>query len=166
MPLLYLTSASAPTFMHHLVTFVLLFILFLCDLWYMEMPESVLELTMVWAIVALIFFTMGDVVHPLLTAAGIGGFFLVQYLVSSGRWIGSGDIFFGVAMGLLLGWPLGIAALVLAYVLGASIGGVLLATGRMRRGAHMPLGSFLTAATFLVHTLADWMPAVFDRISL
>ncbi|PJA92731.1 MAG: hypothetical protein CO133_01610, partial [Candidatus Komeilibacteria bacterium CG_4_9_14_3_um_filter_37_5] len=49
-----------------------------------------------------------------LMAGLIGGaWFYGQYLLSRGQWVGAGDIFLGVAMGLLLGWPWIILALIL-----------------------------------------------------
>ncbi len=39
-------------------------------------------------------------------AAVVGaGFFLLQYVVSRGRWIGGGDIRIGAMMGMMLGFP-------------------------------------------------------------
>ena len=86
----------------------------------------------------------------LLLAAGIGGgFFLAQYLVSRGRWIGGGDIRLGVLMGLMLGWPQILVALFLAYVSGSIIGIGLLATGRKQWSSRVPFGAFLSAATIV-----------------
>ena len=84
----------------------------------------------------------------LLAAAGIGGgFFLAQYLISRGRWIGGGDIRLGVLMGLMLGWPQIFAALILAYVSGAVVGVGLLLTRKKQPSSRLPFGTFLSAAT-------------------
>ena len=56
-----------------------------------------------------------------------GGFFLLQFVVSSGKWIGGGDIRLGVLMGLILGWKLLLVALFLSYLVGAVIGIILIA---------------------------------------
>ncbi len=48
-----------------------------------------------------------------------GGFFLLQYAVSKGTWIGGGDIRLSIFMGVILGWPLIFVALFLSYVGGA-----------------------------------------------
>ena len=65
------------------------------------------------------FFINNDFLN--LVIAGIigGGFFLIQYLATNGRWIGGGDIRLGVLIGLMLGWPMVIFAIALAYIIGA-----------------------------------------------
>ncbi len=83
----------------------------------------------------------------LLISATIGtGFFLVQYLVSRGRWIGGGDIRLGLLLGVSLGWPNILAAIFLAYFVGAVIGIVLLASGKKQWSSMVPLGTFLSLA--------------------
>lgn len=76
-----------------------------------------------------------------------GGFFLLQYVVSSGRWIGGGDIRFGAMMGALLGWPMVLVGLFISYVAGASVAVVLLVKKQKRFGQHIPFGTFLAAGT-------------------
>ena len=84
----------------------------------------------------------------LLAAAGIGGgFFLAQYLISRGRWIGGGDIRLGGLMGLMLGWPQILTALILAYVSGAVVGVGLLLERKKQLSSRLPFGTFLSAAT-------------------
>ncbi len=90
-----------------------------------------------------------DIVSMLIGAVTIGGFFLAQYLVSKGKWIGGGDIRMGVLMGVILGLSQGLLALFLAYFLGAMIGSVLLISGRAKLGAHIPFGTFLAVGTFV-----------------
>ena len=86
----------------------------------------------------------------LLAAAGIGGgFFLAQYLISRGRWIGGGDIRLGVLMGLMLGWPQILTALILAYVSGAVVGVGLLLERKKQLSSRLPFGTFLSAATIV-----------------
>ncbi len=70
-----------------------------------------------------------------------------QYLVSQGKWVGSGDIRLGALMGALVGWPLIVVALFFAYVGGGLFGIFLLATKRKSWGSQIPFGTFLSAAT-------------------
>ena len=74
-------------------------------------------------------------------------FFALQYLVSSGRWIGGGDIRLGVLMGFMLGWQLTLVALFLAYLSGAIIGVILIAIGKKKMSSALPFGTFLAPAT-------------------
>lgn len=75
-----------------------------------------------------------------------GGFFLLQYLVSKGRWIGGGDIRLGFLIGLILGWPQVLLALSLAYMSGALVGVGLVLGGKKSMGSKLPFGVFLSVA--------------------
>jgi len=86
----------------------------------------------------------------LVTAIFVCGlFFLLQYLISGGRWIGSGDIFIGVMLGAMLGWPLVGVAVFLSYIIGAIVALVLLIQKKKKRGDQLPLGVFLCLGTFV-----------------
>ncbi len=74
----------------------------------------------------------------------IGGiFFVAQYLLSRGRLIGKGDVYLGMALGVTLGGPRVLFAILLSYVVGSVIALGLLAVGRIHRQDRLPLGSFL-----------------------
>ncbi|MBI3963478.1 MAG: prepilin peptidase [Candidatus Kerfeldbacteria bacterium] len=103
----------------------------------------------------------GRSLFDLLTAAILGGgFFLTQYLLSHGRWIGGGDIRLGALMGVLLGVAGVAAALFLAYLSGAVVSIGLVLFRRKRWKSMVPFGTFLTAATFVTllfgSALLDW----------
>ncbi len=70
--------------------------------------------------------------------------FLIQYVVSRGRWIGGGDIMIGFFMGASLGFARTILALGIAYVVGASYGIALLALKRKKRKDQIAFGTFLS----------------------
>jgi len=78
------------------------------------------------------------------------GFFLIQFLLSRGRWLGGGDIRLGLLMGLALGWPEVILAILLAYISGSLVGLGLVAAGKKKWGAKLPLAVFLAPATIAV----------------
>lgn len=77
----------------------------------------------------------------------ISGFFLSQYLISKGRWMGGGDIRLGFLMGLILGWPNCLVALSLAYVLGLIVAMPLLIFGKKKMSSRIPFGTLLSLAT-------------------
>ncbi len=84
----------------------------------------------------------------ILISAIIGaGFFLIQFLVSRGRWVGGGDIRLGLLMGAALGWPNILVALMLAYFAGSVVGIGLMAAGKKHWGSMLPFGVFLAPAT-------------------
>ncbi len=70
------------------------------------------------------------------------------WLLSSGRAMGFGDVKLAPVLGVTLGWvgiSSAVVGLVGAFMLGGLAGVWLLATGRARRGSHMPFGPFLLA---------------------
>ncbi len=82
-----------------------------------------------------------------LAAAVGGGFFLAQYLVSRGRWIGGGDIRIGAMMGFMLGFPGILLALFFSYVSGAIVAVSLLSAGKAKWTSQMAFGTFLSLGT-------------------
>jgi len=75
------------------------------------------------------------------------GFFLLQYLISKGKWIGGGDIRLGMFMGVILGWPLILVALFFAYVGGTLFVLPFLMFGKKKMASRVPFGAYLTLAT-------------------
>lgn len=76
------------------------------------------------------------------------GFFGSQYLFSRGRWVGSGDILLGGALGVMLGWRMLSLALLMAYLSGAVVASVLLLTRRRTSNATLAFGPFLVLSGF------------------
>ncbi len=78
------------------------------------------------------------------------GFFLIQSLLSKGKWVGQGDIYFGLFLGILLGWPQIVYAIFLAYILGFiwSIG-LILFRGRKLK-SKIALIPFLSVAAIIM----------------
>lgn len=93
-----------------------------------------------------------------------GGFFALQCILSRGTWVGGGDIRLGVLMGLLLGFPLTLLALGVAYVSGALVATILLATKKMGRKSKMPFGPFLVFATLVSLFIGDTLIAEYFNL--
>jgi len=126
----------------------ILVIIFIYDLRWYIIPDIITLPAM--ALVLLVNLYLGVGWLNLLLAAGIGGgFFGLQYLVSRGRWIGGGDIRLGVLMGIILGYPQIITALMLAYISGSAIGVALLTARKKQWSSQIPFGTFLSAATVI-----------------
>lgn len=84
-----------------------------------------------------------------------GGFFLIQYLISRGKWIGGGDVRLGVMMGIWLGWQYVIEAIFLSYLIGSLIYLPLLLFKKKKLQSQIPFGSFLAFSTFIIVYLGD-----------
>jgi len=126
-----------------------LVIIFIYDLkWYL-----ILDIITVPAMALALAFNLflGYTWQNLFLAAIIGGgFFLIQYIISKGKWIGGGDIRMGALMGFMLGYPHIITGLMLSYIFGSIIGIILLIAGKKRMSSQIPFGTFLSAATIIV----------------
>lgn len=126
----------------------LLVIIFLYDFRFSVIPDRF----SVPAIVVAVLMNIALGANPwamLLGGLVLGAFFSVQFLVSGGKWIGGGDIRMGLMMGFLLGLPLGMLALFIAYVGGAVAGVILLAGKHRTLSSHVPFGTFLAGGTVI-----------------
>ena len=79
-----------------------------------------------------------------------GGFYLVQYSVSRGKWVGWGDVEIGLFLGLILGDVFTLLALFIAYILGSVVGLILFLCGKANRTTPLPMGVFLMMGLLLM----------------
>ena len=80
-----------------------------------------------------------------------GGFFGLQWIISRGKWVGSGDIILGTSIGALLGsWRLTIYWIAVSYCIGAAVVCYFLATGKKTRKDRIAFGPFLVIGVILV----------------
>lgn len=123
-------------------------IVFIYDLrWYLILDIVTLPACV---IVFLLNLALGITWQNMLISGIIGGsFFLFQFLVSKGKWIGGGDVRLGLLMGIALGWPLILVAIFIAYIIGSIIGVGLIALKKKAWGSQIPLGVFLSIATII-----------------
>jgi len=124
-------------------------IVFVFDLRYMMILRSVTLPATILAIAANLALGMPVTSLALGMIVG-GGFFWLQYRLSRGTWIGGGDIALGTLMGAMLGFGGTLLALLVAYIVGAAFGLVLIALKKADGKTRLPFGTFLAAATALV----------------
>ena len=77
------------------------------------------------------------------TLAGFSGI----VLITRGKGMGWGDVKLAGVMGLILGWPLTLVAIMVAFLTGASVALILIVTGKKRWGQTVPFGPFLVGGT-------------------
>lgn len=93
---------------------------------------------------------------PTISPLVLAGFFLAQWLVSRGRWVGTGDILLAAAIGMLVGTVQGaLWTLLLAYAFGASVAIALLSLKKLRRGDMIPFGPFLVLGAYCALLLGE-----------
>jgi prepilin signal peptidase PulO-like enzyme (type II secretory pathway) len=152
--LAYIGYRYGITFETFILGFLALFLLgnFVSDLKYMELPDI---FSMPSILLALIYQTIyGNESYISIISAMLFGaaFFILQYVFTKGKGIGTGDIRLGVLTGALLGWPLALYSIMLAYVGGSIVAMILLISKKMNMKSALPLGVFLIPAlviTFL-----------------
>lgn len=102
------------------------------------------------------------IASPLLGGLLFGGVAYLLYVVSSGRWIGGGDVKLAAIVGLLLGWKLALIALA-AYVV--VTGFMLLTIGvaqyqDTKKIKLLPSGVIWAVVTILTYILGNYFIAV------
>jgi prepilin signal peptidase PulO-like enzyme (type II secretory pathway) len=165
-PLINLGAVSVFYFFGYCLFSAIFLFIFIYDLKYYLIPDTVtlpaIFLALVFNII-LYFFVPSSLgfwhylAGYLLGAIVGGGFFLLQFVISKGKWIGGGDIRLGFLIGLLLGWPYVLVAFSIAYITGALLGIVLIITKKKNMHSAIPFGTFLTASSFVTLLYGSWI---------
>ena len=143
-------------FVFWLIFLIGLIALDLYDLKWLILPNKITYLLTAMAFMqsfVLIVAFSGHVKHLeqiLLSAILGGGIFYFIFQVSSGKWIGGGDVKLGLLIGLLLADP-GLTFLVIfiASLLGTAFSLPLIAANKLNKTSHIPFGPFLIMATII-----------------
>jgi len=112
---------------------------------------------LIFSIVYALFFPPLPLIAPFLG----GAFFALQWGMSRGRWVGSGDIIIGAGMGFLLrDWRLLVVALFVAYIIGAVTAFALILLKKKTVKDRLPFVPFLFIATMVTllmgYDILDW----------
>jgi len=130
---------------YYLVITYALIALFVSDFRYQTIPDEI-----VYPVILIsLLYAIGYTPYAILAGFGAGCFFLVLVLVTRGQGMGIGDAKLAGLMGLVLGFPGIVIALMLAFLTGAIAGVILVLVGKKRFGEHIPFGPFLTSATWI-----------------
>ena len=145
-----LTGFSNPLLLAYylLITFIFVLLSFY-DIFFQEIPDEISIPTII--LVGLVgFFGHLHTPESLLIGFLIPVlFFATLFLGSGGRWLGGGDVRIGAIMGFVLGWPLVIIGLFLAYLFGAIYSVFGLITEKLTRKSPIPFGPFLLSGTYI-----------------
>ncbi|MEO5927910.1 MAG: prepilin peptidase [Patescibacteria group bacterium] len=125
------------------------------DFRWQELPlELMAVIGVIGAVIRIVFLGDGGTMLAELRLIGIAlivaiCFFGIQWLVSRGKWLGSGDVWFAAMMAGILGWPLTGIAMYLAYLVGGSIVLILFILRVVKRGMRVPFAPALALGTLL-----------------
>lgn len=125
-------------------------VLVLFDYLYFLIPDKIIFPLAIFTIFFNYFFRQPEFINLLLSALAMGGIFAIINLSSKGEWVGFGDAKLMFLIGLILGYPLGLVAMVLSVWTGALVGIGLMLAGKANRKTALPFGSFLSGVSILI----------------
>lgn len=149
-PYTLVSTLDIAQFVIWLIAGVLLAILFVYDMrWYL-LPNSVvfplIGLGLINTLLVLYSkeFAVSEVIGVLYGCAILSGLYYLIYVLSHYKWVGFGDVKLGLALALLLAdWRLSALALFLANLIGTIIYLPLMMKGSVKRKSHIPFGPLL-----------------------
>lgn len=129
----------------YLFIFSALFVIFVADLKYQIIPDIMIGVGILGALVRLFFLFKSPflIANFLTTALIFSGFFLSLWLLTRGRGIGLGDVKLAFLLGLILGYPLFLIAGYAAFLTGAGVGVILILLGKKSLKSRVAFGPFL-----------------------
>ena len=155
-----------------LTIFSLLLVIFVYDFKYMEIPMLVLWLGVFLAVAYLVFEdwtgfvpNISNIMSLQLFSGVVGGgilflFFFGLSWYSKETWMGEGDAYLGLLIGLVALWPNVIFVLMLSSVMGVLVSVALMLAKKKTLKSQVPFAPFLVLGTFLTIML----PKIFPQI--
>lgn len=134
---------------------------------FFDLRELIIPDKIVLPLIILVFFfnlSVTDISVRLITALILGAIFAIMYLGSRGQWIGLGDAKLVFLIGLVLGYPLGVLAVLLSIWTAALIGIILVAVKRATFKTALPLGTFLAASSIIFLILQNELQKITQTI--
>lgn len=153
-------TATWATAIYYLGIASFLITIFVYDFLYMEIPGLVLWPAVGWTVGFNLFFDWGrlDFGNNVMNLATYSGLlaafaaFVIFFLlvaVSKEKWMGMGDAYLVILLGLILGWPQILLGLMLAFSIGAIVGIILIILKKKNMQSQIPFAPFLVLGTFI-----------------
>lgn len=152
---LFLLEGWGPSLLFHSLYVVILVLVLVIDWKHRDIYFSVIMGGALVAVAGLFLIPGLNLASGLIAAAVAGGFFLLAYLLARLIFphieepLGLGDVLLALMMGLMLGFPNIIGALLIGPLIAGAVALLLLASRRSKIGDFMPYGVSLCAATIL-----------------
>lgn len=90
-----------------------------------------------------------DFIAAVMSMVVLVSFFASLWWFTKGKGFGFGDVKLAAPLALLLGWPKILVGIFMAFIIGASVGVVLIVMGKKKMGQQIPFGPFLVIGTTL-----------------
>ncbi len=151
------------------IVFASMFVVFVYDLKYMEVPMIAIYISGVLAVISIFvneLYSFNDAMFHILASVVAFLFFFSLSFFSDEKWMGYGDGYIAFIMGLILGPFWTFVALLIAVWSGSIVGiiGILLKRKGMK--SAIPFGPFLIGGMFLAFFLMNFFPSVLDFMKI
>lgn len=137
-----------------------LIVIFVYDLTHMEIPVSALMFGILWTVIGLALlwffafpresFFLSRLWEGMIGGAIAFSLFYALVFFSKETWMGMGDAWLSLILGLALGWKLLLPAFTLAFGVGAVVGLALIAMGKKEMQSRIPFGPFLSGSVLFM----------------
>lgn len=175
-------TSSWATTVYYLGIASSLIVILVYDFLYMEIPGLVLWPAVGFAIVFNLFFDWAVLKGGVGGQGGIGvlesavysgtlgaavafAFFFALVAISKEKWMGMGDAYLVILLGLILGWPNILLALMSAFSLGAIFGIIMIIAKQKKMSSQIPFAPFLVIGTFIAmfwySAITNWYFSLF-----
>ncbi|MDD3284676.1 MAG: prepilin peptidase [Patescibacteria group bacterium] len=138
----------------YLIITLFLLIIFIYDLKYYLVVDQIIYPAIAVSLLYRIFFNF-NLLNIIISLAIGFLFFWIQYIVSSGKWIGGGDVLIGLMIGSLFNWQLTLLCIFMSYIIGSFFGIFLIILGKKNSSSKIPFGPFLTISIWFVFVFGD-----------
>ena len=147
---------------YYLLIVSFLIIIFVYDLKHYIIPDKIVYPAIIVSLISI--FLNYELLNPLFSASGAGLFFFLVILLTKGKGMGMGDVKLAFLMGLILGWPNILIALLLSFFSGAIVGVSLILFRKKKMKSQIPFGPFLSGATILVIIFGSNLFHLFEKL--
>jgi leader peptidase (prepilin peptidase)/N-methyltransferase len=137
------------SFLYYAVIFSLLIVIFVYDLKSQTIPELYAWIALILSAAGGWYFGGFGLLNMIWGGLIGGGILAFLVLVSREKWMGAGDIKIGLILGLLLGYPVAIFGMFLAFFFGSVVGLIFIKYANKTLKSSIPFAPFLIFATFL-----------------
>lgn len=154
--LLFLFEGFGVSFLFHMAYVALLMLVLVLDWKHRDIYFMVIAAGCVIALAGSLLIQGVDIWAELLGAAVAGAFFLLAYIAAKLIFprieepLGAGDVLLALMMGLMLGWPNIVGALLIGPLIAGAVAIILLVSRRNKIGDFMPYGVSLCVAAILL----------------
>lgn len=144
----FLKAENFLSFLFLVFFFSSLLVIFIFDLKYLEIPDQIIFPTIFLAFLYRLIFSKSSFFNYLLSGLFSFLFFFSFYFFSKGKLMGLGDSFLVLFLGLFLGFPSILLALIFAFLLGGFFSFVLLILKKKKLKDEIPFAPFLISGFF------------------